>query len=54
MESGGVGLGDSLSSREIDSEAFGEEVERKRWTKGFVDWRVDVRARMSDRRFDDS
>lgn len=54
VESGGVGWGDSLSRREIDGGACGEEGEMKRWTKGFVDLRVDVRARMSDRRFEDS
>lgn len=54
VESGGVDLGNSLSRREIDCGGWGEEVERKRLTKGFVEGRVDVRARMSDSRFEDS
>ena len=54
LDSGGVGFGDSLSRREMDFEGRGEEVEKKRSTKGFVPGSVEVRARMSLRCLEDS
>lgn len=44
----------SLSRRDIDWEGVVGEGVRKRWTKGFVEERVDVSAMMSVRRLDDS
>ncbi len=44
----------SLSRREMEWVGVVGEGVRKRWTKGLVEGRVDVRARISVRRFEDS
>ena len=46
--------GSSLSRRSIECEGEEEDVDKKRWTKGLVDGREDVRAKISVRRFEDS
>ena len=46
--------GSSLSRRSIECKGEEDEVDKKRWTKGLVDGREDVRAKISVRRFEDS